>query len=251
VSWSVIFDLDGTLVQTETLKAESYARTAAELRPGVVDESAVIAAFDTCIGRPRDEVAQTLLDRFALADAAARFERDLGVATPREAFVALRMKHYQAMIADHDLLKRLEFPYATALLRRLKSEGYRTALTTVSHAAQATVVLDVLGLRDQFDVVVTIDDVTHGKPDPEIYLAAARRLAVPPAWCLAIEDSLPGVQAAIAAGMTCVASTNELTRASVHAAPPSPRVHIVDDPTRLDSVVRAVLSTSAEGRIWN
>jgi HAD superfamily hydrolase (TIGR01509 family) len=211
----------------------------------------VIDAFDQCIGRPRDEVAQMLLDRFGLADAAGRVQQHLGAATPLDAFAAMRMKIYEAMLGDPALLKRQELPYATALVRHLKADGYPTALTTVSHRAQAMVVLDALHLRDQFEVIVTIDDVVHGKPDPEIYLLATKRLGIPPAQCLAVEDSLPGVQAAVAAGIPCVASTNDLTRDAVHAAAPMPGVRIVDDPTTLEAVVRKSLITREEAGVWN
>ena len=248
---AVIFDLDGTLVQTETLKAQSYARAAAELRPGQVSESDVISAYDNLIGRSREDVAHALLDRFGLADAAAARARALGVSEPWEALVAIRLRIYEAMLSDRALLKQQEYPYTTALLRRLKAQGVPTGLTTVSHAAQALAVLDALGLRPALDVIVTIDDVTHAKPDPEIYLVAAARLGVPPAQCLAIEDSLPGVQAAIAAGMTCVAAANELTRDTLHAGLPLPHELIVDDPRRLDGVVAALLNTREEAKACN
>jgi beta-phosphoglucomutase len=247
----VIFDLDGTLVQTESLKAESYARAAAELRPGAVDPLAVIAAYDQCIGLSRNEVGQMLLDRFGLAEAAGARERSLDVSSPLAAFLALRMRIYEAMLGDPNLIARQELPYATGLVRHLKAEGYPTALTTVSHAAQAFVVLDAVRLRDQFDAIVTIDDVAHSKPDPEIYLMAARRLAVAPTACLAVEDSVPGIQAAVAAGMMCVASTNALTRQSVHAAAPLPGVQIVDDPTKLEVVVRTLLTKPEEAGVWS
>jgi beta-phosphoglucomutase len=247
---AVIFDLDGTLVQTEELKAESYACAAAELRPDAVSKADVVRAYDQCIGRSRDAVAQMLLDRFDLAEAAARVATP-GVTTPREVFLALRMRYYEAMLADRSLLESKEIPWTTALLRRVRREGYRTALTTVSHAAQAFLVLDTLGLRDEFDAIVTVDDVARAKPDPEIYLVAAARLDVPPAACLAIEDSRPGVEAAVAAGMTCVAVANDLTRDALHAGPPLPGVHIVDDPQRLDAVVTALLTTREEATACN
>lgn len=247
---AVIFDLDGTLVQTESLKAQSYAQAAAELHPGVAAQD-VVAAYDRCIGRPRNEVAQTLLDQFALADAAAARAPSLGVTTPLDAFLAIRMRDYEAMLADTALLKRQEYPYATALLRRVRADGYATALTTVSHAAQAYIVLDALGLRNAFDVIVTVDDVAHAKPDPDLYLLAASRLGRPPASCLAIEDSLPGVQAAVGAGMQCVAIANELTRDALHAASPLPGEQIVDDSSRLDAVVTAVLTTHKEAKACN
>jgi beta-phosphoglucomutase len=248
---AVIFDLDGTLVQTESLKAESYADAAVELRPGAVDHETVVRAYDQLIGRPRAEVAQTLLDQFGLADAAAARASAQGVATPLDSFLAIRGRYYEALIRQPELIKRQEFPYATALVRELKRAGYPTALTTVSHAAQACVVLEVLGLLSQFDVIITADTITHLKPDPEIYRTAAGDLGVEPAHCLAIEDSLPGIQAASAAGMRCVASVNDLTRDSVHAAPPDPRVQIVDQPWLLDSTVRAILSTPEGATAWN
>ena len=64
--------------------------------------------------------------------------------------------------------------------------------------------LDVLKLRDKFAAIVTAEDVQHGKPAPDIYLEAARRLGVEPTLCMAFEDATPGVQAAEAAGMTVV-----------------------------------------------
>jgi beta-phosphoglucomutase-like phosphatase (HAD superfamily) len=196
-------------------------------------------------------VAQLLLDRFGLASAAAALESTFNVSTPRDAFIALRLQIYGTMLADPALIRRQELPYATALVRHVRRDGYRTALTTVSHAAQAFVVLDALGLRDQFDVIVTIDDVEHGKPDPEIYLLACRRLALPPSSCLAIEDSLPGVRAAIAAHIACVASTNDLTRASIHAATFPSQVTVIDDPAQLEPAVRALLTKPEGTPVWS
>ncbi len=64
--------------------------------------------------------------------------------------------------------------------------------------------LDVLKLRDKFTTIVTAEDVQHGKPAPDIYLEAARRLGIEPSLCMAFEDATPGVQAAEAAGMAVV-----------------------------------------------
>jgi len=67
-------------------------------------------------------------------------------------------------------------------------------------------------IRDLLDVVVARDDVTRVKPDPELFLLAARRLEVEPASCVVFEDSPNGMRAALAAGMRCVAVPNVLTR---------------------------------------
>ncbi len=85
--------------------------------------------------------------------------------------------------------------------------------------------LGALGLYDRFATVVTRNDVTHGKPAPDIYLEAARRLAVPPPNCVALEDSSPGLTAAHAAGTMAimvpdiVQPTDEVRAKCLHVAP--------------------------------
>jgi putative hydrolase of the HAD superfamily len=78
------------------------------------------------------------------------------------------------------------------------------------------------GIRDLLDVVVARDDVTSVKPDPELFLLAARRLGVAPGACVVFEDSPNGMRAALAAGMRCVAVPNHLTRSL-----PRPEVDLV------------------------
>jgi len=95
---------------------------------------------------------------------------------------------------------------------------------------------------------VTREDVEAAKPSPEIYLLAARRLDVAPRECFVLEDSVPGIRAANAAGMCCVAITNDLTRDAVHAAGVLPPERIVDEPDRLEQVARAVLEDLARAR---
>ena len=92
---------------------------------------------------------------------------------------------------------------------------------------------------------MTRDEVERPKPDPEIYLVLAGRLQVPPRACLAIEDSLPGIRSALAAGMTCVAATTSMTRRAVHAGAALPPASVVDDPARLESVVLPLLAGRA------
>jgi len=241
---AVIFDLDGTLVQTEALKAISYARAAVELRPELAIAD-VVAAFDPLIGRSRDDVAKSLMARFGLEAAARARMTGLGVTEPWEAYVALRLRIYERMINDPGVLAAQAFPLAIALLRRVKADGYPTGLATMSYAAQATVVLEKLDLRRELDVVVTRDEVTRPKPDPEIYQVCAARLGYPPDACLVIEDSQPGVAAAIAAGSVCVAVASDLTRAGLHAQPPLPGEFLIDDPRALDATVSALLAPRA------
>ncbi|NUW41742.1 HAD family hydrolase [Nonomuraea rhodomycinica] len=95
-------------------------------------------------------------------------------------------------------------PGAAELLDGLRAEGVPVALVTSSLKDIADAVLKAVG-RDRFDAVVTADDVTRTKPDPEPYLTAARLLGVSPVRCVVLEDSPTGVAAATAAGCAVVA----------------------------------------------
>lgn len=252
---ATIFDLDGTLVETEQLKALSYARAATELVPSGVAEAEVLAAFASLVGRPREEVATRLVAQFGLSAAAATRMDDLAAATPCEAFLTLRLRIYDRMIADPALVQRYQWPQTVQLLREARQLGCRTALATMSYRRQATRVLDILGLHDCFDLIATREDVIHGKPDPEIYSYVARTLAVAPTECLVIEDSLTGVRAALAADMNVIAVTTPITRAQFVGTSILSRCWVVDDPTTLPEVVRQRIAahqhTAHGGTSWN
>jgi HAD superfamily hydrolase (TIGR01509 family) len=100
-------------------------------------------------------------------------------------------------------------PGARELLRDLRADGVPTALVTMSYERFVAPVLEVLP-PGSFDVVVTGDAVTHGKPHPEPYLHAARLLGVEPSDCVAIEDSQPGATSAEAAGCLVVVVENHV-----------------------------------------
>lgn len=222
---AALFDLDGTLVQTEELKARSYADAARELNP-TIDAAAVVGAFDRLAGRSRQEVAETLVTRFHLPGT-------------WEEYVALRLRRYDAMLADAALIRHQALPAALALLHRLRREGRRTGLTTMSDRAHAGSILTALGLLNLFDAIVTASDVAEGKPSPEMYVEVCRRLRCAPSECVALEDSVAGVSAAVAAGVRCVAVPTYLTRDAVHGAGLVGPAYIVDDPARLEEVFDA------------
>lgn len=235
-----VFDLDGTLVETEELKALSYARAARELRPEL-READVIGGFKDLVGLSRQEVAVGLMQRFGLEDAARARMEEFKADRPWQAYVGIRLGIYEALLADSQLVLEHRYPYNIALLRDVRREGYLTALATQSHREEAWRVLDILGLTEEFDVVLTREDVEHGKPDPEMHRLAARELDVEPDECLAIEDSPVGIEAALAAGMEAVAVTTELTSQKFRNTDILERSHIVDDPSTLDTVVRRLV----------
>lgn len=96
-------------------------------------------------------------------------------------------------------------PGVPEILSHCETLGWRVALASNSPELLCHLVLGELGIADRFETVVSADDVERGKPAPDIYLLAARRLSVAPSECLAFEDSLTGVRAAHAAGMRVVA----------------------------------------------
>ena len=98
------------------------------------------------------------------------------------------------------------FPDGLALLGR--TAGWRVALATGSMRQEAELALAAHGIRDRFQFIVTREDCTNGKPDPEPFLRAAAGLGVAPDCCVVIEDTPGGIQAAKAAGMHCVAVTH-------------------------------------------
>jgi beta-phosphoglucomutase len=240
-----VFDLDGTLVETEELKALSYARAATELRRDL-NEGEVVAAFGDLVGLSRQEVAVGLMRRFGLEDAARARMAEFGVGTRWQTYVQIRLRIYEEMLGDPKLIQEHRYPHNIALLRSVRQEGFPTALATQSHREQARRVLGILGLVDEFDVVVTRDDAEHGKPDPEMHLLVARELGVGPEECLAIEDSPAGVKVALAAGVEIVAVTTDLTHQKFRDTNLLDRSHIVDDPRTLPPVVRRLIR--AHGR---
>ncbi|MDF1554977.1 MAG: HAD family phosphatase [Deferrisomatales bacterium] len=243
---AMLFDLDGTLVQTERLKAVSYARAVRELSADGPPEEEILEAYKDLVGLSRRDVAVGLLERFGLEEAARRRMGEFGVMAPWQALVQVRLPIYEQMLADPVLLRRGVWPHNMALLRQARKTCAKVGLATMSGCHQALRVLEVLDLRGLFDFVATADDVEHGKPDPAIYHLLAAELAVEPAQCLVIEDSPSGVRAALAAGTACVAVPTPFTRRSMHASNVLAEQWIVDDPETLPDVVRRRIAAAAE-----
>ena len=111
-----VFDLDGTLVETEALKALSYARAAVELRPDL-DEKEVVEAFKDFVGLSRQEVAVGLMRRFGLQEPARERIKEFGVDTPWQAYVQIRLRIYEELLADPNIVFAHRYPHNIALPR--------------------------------------------------------------------------------------------------------------------------------------
>jgi sugar-phosphatase len=171
---AVLFDCDGVLVDSAASVERAWRRWAAQRG---LDEDAVLAVAH---GRRTED---TLVDLGFTDDLAAE---------------VLRVE--SAEVADAASVSA--FPAAAALLPSLPPEAW--AVVTSGTHALVTSRLSAAGLPLP-PVLVTAEDVAAGKPDPQGYLEAARRLGRPPADCLVIEDAPAGVEAALAAGMRVVA----------------------------------------------
>ncbi len=185
---AVIFDMDGVLVDGEPM----YYGAA----------SAVLA--EDGIAFPLDRYKRYMGTKSGWNE----FVEDLGL--PRSA--AYYRERCGELVAAAYRAVDSALPGAVELVRGLRELGLPLAVASSSHRTNVETCLDRLGLADAFDVVVCGNDITHGKPHPDIYLRAAGLLGVLPRNCLAIEDAPAGIRAAHAAGMTCWAVRTDYTR---------------------------------------
>jgi len=215
------------------------------LRPEL-NEGEVVAAFEDFVGLSRQEVAVGLMQRFGLEEAALARMGEFGVESPWQTFVRIRLGIYEALLSDSELVLAHRYPHNIALLRDVRRRGYPAALATQSQRKQALRVLEILGISDEFDVIVTREDIEHGKPDPEMHLLVARELGVEAGECLAIEDSPAGIRAALAAGAQAIAVTTDLTRQQFRDTEILDRSHVVDDPRVLPALVQRLTAAAGE-----
>ncbi|TKJ29974.1 MAG: hypothetical protein CEE40_06725 [Chloroflexi bacterium B3_Chlor] len=239
---AMIFDLDGTLAQTEKLEALSYALAVVDLCADQTTEAFVIDAFTDVVGRSRRGVATSLVERFGLVNGAQARMAEFGVSAPWLALVQLRLRYYSEMMADPGVLPSNQGSHNVALLQQARTSRCKTALATMSTCAETLGVLEALNLMHEFDFIATRDDVEHGKPDPEINQLAIRELDVPLDDCLVIEDSPSGVKAALGTGVWCIVVTTPLTRQAIHSERLVDERWIVDNPTTLTVVVEQMMT---------
>ena len=161
-----------------------------------------------------------------------------GASQAWEVLSAMRKAIYDDMVADPKILRDNQWPHTVGLLRVAKETTCGTALATMSFRQEALHVLKALDLESALDVVLTREDVQKPKPDPEIYLLAARKLDVPPEECLVIEDSPNGVRAGVGAGMNVVALATPFTSLQLHSSQVLDHAWMVHDPERLPDLVQ-------------
>jgi HAD superfamily hydrolase (TIGR01509 family) len=179
---AVVFDMDGVLIDSEPLHFEALGDVVG--RDGVQLGRAENEEF---IGTTVEATFSTLIARYGLTRSIAEYTR-----------------LYDDAVLEVLAQRRPPQPGVLALIGSARGHGMRLAVASSSRRLWIDATLRSIGLSDAFDVIVSGDDVSHGKPDPEIYLLAASRLGVLPERCLAIEDAPKGVRSARQAGMTVI-----------------------------------------------
>ncbi len=183
---AVVFDLDGVLVDTEHLWDE--------VREELTDEWG---------GRYTPDAQQAMMGM-----SSHEWSRYLHeVVGLREQPDVINAEVVRRMLARYETELPV-VPGAVEAVRRLAAEGFRLALASSSNRELIDAVLRELELTSLFEVTVSSEEVARGKPAPDVYLEAARRLGVEPALCAAVEDSASGIRAAHAAGMRVIAYPN-------------------------------------------
>jgi len=179
---AVIFDLDGVITDTAHYHYLAWKRLA---------ESEGVH-FDEAFNEHLKGVDRMGSLELILGAASGNYTRE-----QKLALADSKNRHYQELIATMSAKDLL--PGAVEALAAVRAAGLKIGLASVSK--NAFTVLDMLGIRDRFDVVVDAALVTRSKPDPEIFLTAAVQLGVAPVDCLGIEDAVAGVASIKSAGM--------------------------------------------------
>jgi HAD superfamily hydrolase (TIGR01509 family) len=176
---AVVFDLDGTLIDTEWVFVEAARRLLAGR------------------GIPFDADFMASILGTSASNSLPRFIQHFGLPETMEA-IAAEYKRFFLESLDADCAPLM--PGARELLDRLDALRLPKAIATSSGREYVQHMFGPHGLLDRFAFVLTAEDVTHGKPHPEIFQTAAARFGLPPGQVLVIEDSIHGIRAAKAAG---------------------------------------------------
>ena len=179
----MLWDLDGTLVDSAELHWLSWRDTLAAEGMAISYEQ-----FAASFGQKNDRVLAGWL----------------GPDTPAEWIVrigAAKEAAYRRLAREHGLTA---LPGGVDWIRRLHARGWKQAIASSAPRQNIDVMLQALGVREKLDAIVGAEDVTAGKPEPQVFLAAAAALSLPSSRCVVIEDAAAGVEAARRAGMRCI-----------------------------------------------
>ena len=186
---AVIFDLDGLIVDSEPIQWRAMNIALQPLGIQITESEWI-----EMVGRKTIDNLKSLKKKHGFEKSLTEIEE-----AKNEAYRKIIMTELKPM------------PGLTHALNVCGKRQLRMAVASSSVHTDIEVILQSLGLLDEFEVIISGDQVEEGKPHPEIFLGAARLLGIEPAHCLALEDTTYGVAAAKAAGMYCIAVPNRFT----------------------------------------
>ncbi len=189
---ALIFDMDGVLVDSEPLFLKAINNL-------LVKESAEPVT---------DEENQSILIGTTVEETWRRLKQARGLLEPLQSYI----EKYELEVLEVLKAELTPRPGVRQLIDACFRRNLPKAVASSSLRSWVNLKLETLGFQDSFEVVLGGDDVTKGKPEPDIYLLAAERLNIPPARCIAIEDSPVGIAAAVSAGIYTVAVLTDSTR---------------------------------------
>lgn len=189
---AVIFDLDGTLVDSMWMWADIDDEYLSRFGLRVNEE-----ASENIAGMSIEETAVFFKETYNLPDSIEKIISD---------WIDMSLDKYK-----HEV--RLK-AYAAELLDWLRANGIKTAIASSNAIKMIEACLDSNGVRDRFDAVISSSEVEHGKPYPDVYLYAAKRIGADPSKCLVFEDIPAGIIAGKAAGMTVAAVEDKYSSGS-------------------------------------
>jgi beta-phosphoglucomutase len=180
---AVLWDLDGTLADSKEYHWRSWQAALADVGVQVSE-----GRFEASFGQRNDAILSAWLG----ADADPQLVRRIGDA--KEAL-------YRQIVETEGIVP---LPGAAEWVRTLHEEGWRQAIASSAPRLNVEVMHRALGFGERIQVLVAAEDVRRGKPEPDVFLAAAERLGVPPARCVVVEDAEAGIEAAARAGMASI-----------------------------------------------
>lgn len=183
--YCVIFDMDGVLADTGPIHLKSWIMIANELGIKITKKF-----FKETFGQQSIPIMRKL---------AGPNINQLEI----EKFASLKEKYYRDMVKDE--IKPL--PGVITLIKLLKEKKFKLAIGSSGPPENIDLLLNGLKIKQYFDVIISAKDVKKGKPAPDVFLIAAKRLNIAPKRCLVIEDAPVGLEAAMRAGMKSIALT--------------------------------------------
>jgi beta-phosphoglucomutase family hydrolase len=180
---AVLWDMDGTLIDSEEYHWLAWQETMLALGHPITHQQ-----FLSTFGQRNDSILTKWLGAAATPEVIAEIE-------------SAKENRYRTLVRKNGISA---LPGVERWVHRLHKERWRQAIASAAPRLNVKVVLDVVKLANCFQAIVSAEDVSKGKPDPEVYLLAGQRVGVPPESCIVVEDARAGIEGARRAGMRSI-----------------------------------------------